>query len=331
MSAKVALVHREDWPYSDWVGEELTAVGINFVRRDCESEAELLELAADAEIVWVFGGARLITPQSILGLTACGAILRSGAGTDNIPVKEATEQGIIVANTPGATRIPVAEHAIALLLAAARRIVVHDQMVRAGEFDMRRNQPDLLIQDSSIGLVGFGQIARAVAERLRPWGAKLLACDPAVEDSQFAAFGVERVDFGYLLKTADFVTLHTPLLESTYHLIGEAQLRQMKRSAILVNTARGKVVDSVALARALREGWIQAAALDVLEEAPPGADDPVVGLPNAIITSHIAGMHRHHLHDFWRLSVDTVIDLAQRRWPLSYVNREVVPRWEMRG
>ena len=82
MCAKVALVHREDWPYPDWVGEELTAAGINFVRRDCESEAELLELAADAEIVWVFGGARLITPQSILGLTACGAILRSGAGTD---------------------------------------------------------------------------------------------------------------------------------------------------------------------------------------------------------------------------------------------------------
>ena len=241
----------------------------------------------------------------------------------------ATDRGIVVANTPSATTIPVAEHTIALLLAACRKIAEHDRMIRDGIWDTRRSEPELLIHGSVGGLVGFGNIARAVAQRLQPWGTRIIACDPLIDESQFAALGVEKVELPELLARADFVSLHVPLVEATHHLIGEAELRQMKSNSILINTARGKIVDNAALGRALREGWIQGAALDVLETEPPPPDDPVVGLPNVVASSHIASVHSNHLDDFWRLSMETVIDLARRKWPVSYVNPQVESRWEM--
>ncbi len=327
---KAVCVAREGQEMPAWVIATIEKAGIEFAERDCQTTEQALELARDADIVWVMGGAKLITAEVLPQLHRCGAILRSGSGTDNIPVKEATRCGIIVANTPGATAIPVAEHAIALLLAVTRKITIHDRMVREGRFSFFADQPRFLLHGSTVGLVGFGRIARGVAARLLPFGTKLLACDPMVGTARMEEMGVQSVELPQLLAAADFVSLHTPLLEDTYHLIGEAELRRMKPTGILINTSRGRVVDTRALARALKEGWIEGAGLDVLENEPPDPDDPIIGLPNVVLTSHVAGCHQGQMDDFWRLSVESIIDLGQKKWPVSYVNPGVEPRWEMR-
>ena len=331
MSAvKAVCVFREGREMPTWVAPTIEAAGIEFAERDCKTTEEALELGRDADIVWIMGGGRLLSAEDLPQLGRCGAIVRSGSGTDNIPVAEATRLGIIVANTPGATAIPVAEHAIALLLSVIRKITVHDRRVREGRFSFFEEKPRFILHGSTIGLIGFGHIARGVAARLRPFGTRVLACDPVVSTVEMAALGVEAVELPQLLATADFVSVHTPLLDETFHLLGEAELKQMKPSGILINTSRGEVVDQSALTRALQEGWIEAAGLDVLESEPPDIEDPLLGLPNVVLTSHIAGCHKDQMEDFWRLSMETVIDLGQRKWPVSYVNPGVEARWEMR-
>ena len=326
---KVACVAREGVAMPEWVRSTIETAGIEFVEQDCETSEQVMELARDADVVWVMGGARLITADMLPEFTRCGAIIRSGSGTDNIPVEAATAQGIIVANTPDATSIPVAEHAIALLLAVIRHIPVHDHRVREGVWNASDPVPRLLLHGRTLGLVGFGRIAQCVAERLRPFGMEMLAHDPVIDEQVMAGLGVRAVDLPGLLAASDYVSIHTPLLEATHHLIGEVELRQMKCTSVLINTSRGPVVDTLALARALKEGWIAAAGLDVMENEPPERDHPLIGLPNVVITPHIASYHESMFDDFWRLSMETAIDLCQGKWPASYVNPEVEVRWEM--
>jgi phosphoglycerate dehydrogenase-like enzyme len=164
---------------------------------------------------------------------------------------------------------------------------------------------------------------------LQPFGAELLAYDPVVEPAVMAELDVRSVSFEELLVQSDVVSLHVPLLEKTYHLIGETELERMKPTSILINTSRGPIVDSLALAKALQAGTIAGAAVDVLEKEPAAADDPLVGLPNIVITPHNAGSHADLLNEFCRLALQTAIDLSQHKWPVSYVNPEVVPRWDM--
>ena len=164
--AKVACVAREGVPMPAYVPEGIEAAGIDFVERDCETAEQAVEVAADADVVWVMGGWRLITEEVLPRLERCGAIIRSGSGTDNIPVAAATARGIIVANTPDATAIPVAEHAIALLLAVTRVVAAHDRQVRGGGWDPSDPRPRSILHGGTLGLVGYGRIARCVAERL---------------------------------------------------------------------------------------------------------------------------------------------------------------------
>ena len=316
----------------DWVTVQIEGAGVEFVARQCETSEQVVEIGADADVVWVMGGSPLITADIIPRLERCGAIIRSGSGTDNIPVEAATAHGILVCNTPGATAVPVAEHTIALLLAVNREIPAHDQLIRQGIWDPKRSQPRFLLRGGTLGLVGFGHIARCVAERLQPFCLeRILACDPIVDPREMAKRQVEAVDMAQLLAEADFISVHTPLLKETHHLIGAAEIAQMKESCVLINTSRGPVVDTRALARALKEGRIAAAGLDVLESEPPATDDPLIGLPNVVITAHTAAYYHGHLKDFWRLSAETVIDLSQKKWPVSYVNPDVKPRWKLAG
>jgi D-3-phosphoglycerate dehydrogenase len=327
---KAACVAWDAEELPGWVTTRIEEAGVEFASRQCETSEQVVEMGADADVVWVMGGSKLITAEMLPSLARCGAIIRSGSGTDNIPVEAATAQGIMVCNTPGATAVPVAEHTIALLLSVNREIPAHDQLIRQGIWDPKRSQPRFLIRDNTVGLVGFGHIARCVAERLQPFGARrILACDPMVDPQEMAKRHVESVDMAELLAESDFISVHTPLLKETHHLIGEAEIAQMKKSCVLINTSRGPVVDTKALARALKEDRLAAAGLDVLESEPPAADDPLIGLPNVVITAHTAGYYDGHLNDFWRLSAETVIDLSHQKWPISCVNPGVEPRWEL--
>jgi D-3-phosphoglycerate dehydrogenase len=269
----------------------------------------------------------MITAQVLPLLKKCRAILRTGTGTDNIPVSEATRLGIVVANTPEATMHQVAEHAIGLLFAVIRQIARQDRLVRQGIWDRYRAWPDWHLVGQTFGLVGFGRIARLVARKISGFEMKVIAYDPVVDSPVMAERGVEKMNLDELFSRSDFISVHVPLSEKTRHSIGEAQLRLMKTKAIIINTARGEIIDQQALVRALSEGTIAGAGLDVLDPEPPAPDDPILTLENVVITPHIAGYSDLFREGFWRQSVETLVAMSRTGMPIWIVNPEVVPWW----
>ncbi len=317
---KVALVDLDGHPVPEWVRPALEREGIDLVARDCRTREELADCAGEADAVWLFGGSRVLQ-GNLDAIPRCRAILRTGSGTDNVPVEEATRRGVVVANTPAAMSDGVSDHLIALLFAVVRRVAELDRAVRAGGWGRVPVQPLNRVQGRTLGLVGFGHAARQVARKLRGFEMRVLAHDPFVSPGAMAALGAAPSGLGELLAESDYVSLHCPLTPATRHLIGERELRLMKPTAVLLNTARGPVVDEPALVRALREGWIAAAGLDVLEQEPPAADHPLLGLSNVVLTPHVAGYAFEGIAARWRASVEAVLALARGEPPPSWVNR----------
>jgi D-3-phosphoglycerate dehydrogenase len=328
-SFKVALVALDGGACPEWVSAAITKEPIDFVVQECKTDDELARVAADADLVWLFGGSRILTPHNLGLLPRCGAILRSGSGTDNVPVEAATQRGIVVAHTPQATAGPVADHVIGLMFAVLRHIGHQDRAVRRGSWTHDRRNLPAHVSGKVLGLVGFGHIPRRLARKVSGLEMTILAHDPYVSSEVMSAAGVQPVSLDELLARSDVVSLHCPLTKANHHLINEPALRRMKPTAVLINTCRGPVIDEPALARALAEGWIAGAGLDVLEQEPPAPDSPLLQMDNVVLTPHIAGYSETFLHDFWRFSVEAVLALAQHRWPAAWVNRDVKPRWSM--
>ena len=327
MTFKVALVGMDAKAVPDWVSTELKQASIDFVFKQCKSREHLVATGGDADVIWVFGDHESVYKENLDVLKRCGAIIRTGSGTDNIPVAEATKLGIIVANTPLAAAHTVADHAIGLLFAITRQIVAQDRLVRQGKWDRYLAWPDYHLHGQTLGLLGFGNIAKLVTRKMSGFDMRFVSHDPVVRPEAMAALGVEAVGFDDLFKRSDFISVHCPLLPGTRHLVDERALRLMKPKAVLINTSRGPVIDEAALIRALSEKWISAAGLDVFEQEPIAPDNPLLALDNVVVTPHIAGYSDEFLHSFWKHSVDTAIDLSQGRWPRSFVNPEVQPRW----
>jgi glyoxylate reductase len=221
-------------------------------------------------------------------------ISNHAVGYDNIDVPAATQRGIPVGNTPGILTDATADFTMALLLAAARRVVEADQYVRAGKWQTWG--PSLLLgadfAGATLGIIGFGRIGQAVARRAAGFGLRILFSDPHEPLQAMQATGAQRVSLEVLLAEADFVSVHTPLTEETYHLIGPEALARMKPEAVLVNTSRGPVVDPQALYTALKTHQIGAAALDVSEPEPLPPGSPLLELDNLILAPHIASASR---------------------------------------
>ena len=211
-------------------------------------------------------------------------------GFDNIDVDAATERGVIVCNTPGVLTETTADLAWALLMAAARRVVEGADYVRAGKWQTWG--PTLLmgadVHHATLGVVGLGRIGQEVAKRGRGFDMRILAFDAFPDEGAASDLGVEFVSLETLLAESDFVTVHTTLNDETHHLIGAEQFRAMKRTAILINAARGPVVDTGALVEALQSSEIAGAGLDVTDPEPIPADHPLVSMPNVVIVPHIA-------------------------------------------
>ncbi len=326
---RVALVHVDAPEVPQSVIQKLEAENIELITHECTTCDELLQVAGDADVIWVFGGSRVVTAESLTHFKNCGAILRSGSGTDNVPVEAATRLGIVVANTPQATSDTVPDHVIALLMAVIRQIPAHNQAMHNGSWNPDASLHRWNLGGSTLGLVGFGHIAQSLARKMSGFDLTLLAYDPFVEEQKMNEFSVRKATLPEIWNEADFISLHVPLTEDTHHLVGERELRGMKPHAVLINTSRGAVIDEKALVRALSEGWIGAAGLDVFETAPLPGNHPLTGLSNVVLTPHCAGHSPRKLQDFWHYSVETVIALSNRRWPHSCVNPGVKPRWEL--
>ena len=249
-------------------------------------------------------------------------------GYNNIDVAAATRAGVVVTNTPDVLTETTADFAWTLLMATARRLVEGDRYVREGKFTQWEYMVLLGgdIHGKTLGVVGFGRIGRAVARRALGFGMRVLYQDAvAASPAHEAELKATRVDLATLLRESDFVSLHTPLLPETRHLINAESLRTMKKTAYLINAARGPVVDEAALVQALREGWIAGAGLDVFEDEPkvhPG----LIGLPNVVVAPHIASASHDTRRAMARLAVDNCLAVLEGKTPPTPVNPEALPR-----
>lgn len=318
-------VHTGISEFPEWVAQYLADHGIDNVHAPCATREDLEKYASDADVVWMYSGTRILTAENIPVLRKCGAILKVGSGVDNIDVEAATRLGIIVANTPEVVVGPVAEHTIALLLAASRNVAYHNHLVRNGQWG-DKSVYDL--EKSTLGLIGFGRVGQRIVQKLTGFGMNFLAYDPFVSAADMQRGGAWPVTIEELLSQSDFVSIHCNLTPQTRGLIKERELRMMKKNAILVNVSRGAVVDEQALYRALSEGWIAGAALDVMEKEPPDADNPLLGLDNVIITPHVAGKSSSSPNSGWRAMCAALVTMSKHRWPDSVVNKGVKPRWQ---
>jgi phosphoglycerate dehydrogenase-like enzyme len=246
-------------------------------------------------------------------------IARVGVGIDSIDLDAATAHGVAVTVTPGVNEATVADHTIALMLAALRRICEQDAAVRRGEWNRTGEHAAWLLSGGTVGLVGFGDIGRVVAQRLRGFDVRIVVNDP-VEPGDLR---VETMSLDALLAVSDVVSLHVPLLPATRGLIGARELALMSPHAILVNTARGPVVDETALADALESGRLRAAALDVFADEPP-AGSRLLNLRNVVLSPHIAGLSTDSVRDMTRRATASVIDVLRGRAPAHLANPDVL-------
>ena len=254
-------------------------------------------------------------------------ISQVAVGFDNIDIEAATERGIYVTNTPGVLTETTADYAFALLMAVARRIAEADRYVRSGKWKVPWGLMMLLGQDiwgKTIGIIGMGRIGSAVARRAKGMNMRILYYDIRRNEEAEKELGAEYVDLETLLRESDFVTIHVPLTPETRHLINEERLKMMKRTACLINTSRGPVVDEKALYKALQEGWIWAAGLDVWEEEPTSVDNPLLKLENVTASPHIASASIATRTRMAIMAVENMIAILEGRVPPNLVNKEVL-------
>jgi D-3-phosphoglycerate dehydrogenase / 2-oxoglutarate reductase len=269
--------------------EVLEKAGLKVVVSSATEEEDVLRAVCNADGIIDNGH---YSRRLLEALTRCKVIARSGIGMDVIDdVDIATKKGIVLCNMPGIIEEEVADHTMALLLAVARRVVALDRYVREGGWDKDGALPDGYmprLTGSRLGLVGLGRIGRAFVRRAAGFGFEIIAHDPFVPSQVFAECGVRQVTLGEVLQDSDIVSLHVPLTAETRHLLGEHELKLMRRNSILVNTCRGPVVDEQALIEALEVGQIAGAGLDVMEQEPIGADHPLCRLQNVVLSPHCA-------------------------------------------
>jgi D-3-phosphoglycerate dehydrogenase / 2-oxoglutarate reductase len=317
-----------DYDYGDVSIERaiIEGAGLTLVAAQCKTEDEVIDVARDADAIiaqYVTVGAKAIG-----ALTRCRVIARYGTGTDIVDVDAASRHGILVTNVPNDwCQNEVADHAMALLLASARKICEYSQATRAGTWHWQTGYPIHRLRGSVLGLLSFGAIAQAIAARAGGFGMRVIAHDPYRPDPDIAAQGAAPVSFGELLEQADYLVIQAPLTKQTHHLIGEAELRRMKPTAFLINTARGPIVSDDALYRGLREGWIAGAALDDIEEEPAKLRDwepvsPLFTLANTIITPHAAYYSEESIHTVRDFAAHEVVRVLTGQPPLSAVNAD---------
>ena len=324
-----AAVIGYDEPFNPPMGveEEFDKAGIELSVTNCVTEEEVADLACGKDVLLTSSARRLLTACVIEGLQACRALIRVGSGTDCIDIAAATARGIVVINTPDPLAEEVSDHTAALLLDCARRVARHDRVVRQGGWRSGTLPSMQRVRGKTLGFVGFGRIARALAHKLSGFDLRYLACDPYLDPDVAKEWNVTLVGLDGLLAEADFVSLHAQLTDETYHLLGERELRLMQPHAILINTARGGVVDQVALYKALTQGWIAGAGLDVLEQEPPSADDPLLQLENVVVTPHMAACSDDLMGALYEAGCQVALELLQGGWPASVVNSQVQPWW----
>ncbi len=321
------MAHKSKVVLTDYVWEsvdmerEILGEGVNLIPLQAKKPEEFVAEAADCvALLNTYAGP--ITADVMAQMPACKIIARYGIGVDTIDLKAATKAGIIVTNNPSYCIDEVAEHTMALLLSAARKITFFDRQVRAGTWAVMPGKPIRRISGSTIGLVGYGNIARQVAVRCAAFGMRVIYADPFVEQGRFGTPG-DKVELEQLLAESDFVSLHPPLTPGTRHLMNDDTLGKMKRSAVLVNCSRGPVVETAALVRALDAGKIAGCALDTTDPEPLPSPHPLRDRENVIINPHAAWYSEQAMKSLQAGAPNEVARVLRGEWPVNVVNPDV--------
>ncbi len=306
----------------------LAAHGIELREGHCQTAEDIMAQGQGAEMLWTL--AAPIPRAALAALPDCRIALRWGVGYDVIDAVAATELGVAVANCPTYCTEEVATHASALILNMARKVSEADRAVRAGRWPYAGFKPIQRLSTRTLGFVGFGRIARMTASQLAGFGFRALAYDPFLPDAVVRAQGAQPVELPILLAESDYVSVHVPLGPDTRHLLGAAELGQMKPSAYLINTSRGPLIDEAALVRTLQEGRIAGAALDVFETEPLDPASPLRNMDNVVLTPHMGATSEQALPALRREACDTAIHWFAEGWAPNVVNPQVRERLRSR-
>jgi phosphoglycerate dehydrogenase-like enzyme len=297
-----------------------------FTRGHCSVPETIDELSVCCAVI---AGGEVFSEAVLAGLPALRVIARCGVGYDRVDVAAATRHDVVLTITPTANHESVAEHALMLLLAVAKRLPFNDRQARGGKWPM---QPSFPVRGTTIGILGLGRIGRSFAVRARALGAKLIATEVAADPAFVRDQGIELVDFETLLARSDYLSIHCPLTADTRGRFDKAAFTRMKPGSVLINTARGGIVVESELIAALQSGHLRGAGLDCFEHEPPSPDNPLFQMEQVVCTPHIAGSDTRSQQDMANEAADCIIRLASGEWPESaVVNRELRGRWQWKA
>ena len=316
----------------DYELEALSPLGVEITEAPADEEAFI---AAAKQADAIYGKGVKITKRIIDSLPNLKMIALGSVGVDQVDVVAATARGIPVTNCPDTFIEEVADHAMTLLLSGHRRVVEQDRMVREGRW--KEGRPALYqyprLMGLTLGFISFGHIPRAVSMRARPFGLRMVAYDPFLEETLMPPYGVLPATLDEVLEQSDFISMHAPGTPDTGGMLKEAHFRRMKKGAIFINTGRGSTVDEASLIKALQEGWIAHAALDVLETEPPGHNNPLLSMTNVTLSAHVASASARFDPARKRRVGQELALAAEGKWPTSCVNPAVLAgsplrRWQ---
>jgi D-3-phosphoglycerate dehydrogenase len=307
--------------------EALDPIGVELIESETFDEEKFIELAKDADGILTSWGVRL-NSNVIDNLNKCVIIGVGSIGVDMVDVEAATEAGIVVTNTPDIFIGEVADHAMMLLLAQNKVLKRLMGFCEEGRWFEMRSVPSEIprLWGQTLGLLGFGNVGVGVARRAQPFGMHVIAHDPYVSELKMSDEHVEPVSFKELIERSDYLSIHAPDNPGARHLVGEPELKAMKSTAFIINTARGPLIDEQALIKALQDGEIAGAGLDVAEQEPPKKDNPLRTMDNVIMTPHTASASTRMRIETRRRAAREVALALSGRWPMSCVNPDVLPR-----
>lgn len=312
-------------------------IGVKFIQKACTTEDEIMAMTGDADAVVFL--TETYTRRVIENLKKCRLVVTPKVGLENIDVAAATEQGILVANAGELSREEVAEHTMALLLACARKLKQLHKAAERGLWtglmctEIRQLWPPMpCISGQTLGLIGFGRIARTLVPKAKGFGLKIIAYDPYLSEAVAKEFEVELVDLDTLLGESDYISLHAALTKENYHLLGLDEFKKMRRTAYIINTARGQLTDEQALYTAVKEGYIAGAGLDVLENEFIHSDNPLLTLDNILITCHSAHYSDNSFPLYSQLPAEEITRVIRGELPKNLVNPQVIDKyWQKWG
>lgn len=318
----VSIQH--DYPPTGREGQIVAAAGGEYVDADRLPIEEGLRECDEADAIlvrWLKVG-----PDLIRRFRRCKIIVRYGVGYDNVDLSAATQANIMVGHVPHYCLDEVATHALALLLACVRNIIAAHHRLAGGSWEANPPEKSFRMAGRTMGLIGLGNIGQTVARKLRGWNMRLLATDPYLEPDKATLLGVELVELETLLQQSDFISLHVPLLPETRHLLNRRAFEHMKPGVILVNTARGPIVDEAALLDALEHGPVAAAGLDVFEKEPLPSDSPLRSHPRLVLTDHTAWYSEESLDELRSTAAEEAVRVCTGGLPRSLANPEVLEK-----